>query len=106
MKIDDLIAKLPEEYRAIAKRYAPLLINMGFEELQDWVERLAGGDWQQAYKDLVSKMTTTEIVDEQDKANEIMKALNKENADLVAAQSNLMQQILLSTLLMLRGQIE
>jgi len=106
MKIEELILKLPEQYQEIARRYINLLIDMKFEELQGWVEMLAGGNWHQAYETVVSKMTTAEVLNEQKKANEILKALNKENADQLAAQKEIVQQIFLISLLMLREEIE
>ena len=106
MTIEEIISKLPEEFRPLARRYTTLLINMGFEELQGWIGIVISGDYLQAYRSLVAKMSTDEIVAEQNKANEILKALNKENAVLVAAQREILAQIFMTLLLMLQGQIE
>lgn len=106
MTIEELIQKIPEEYRLIARRYTTLLLDMGFKELQDWVDLIATGNWQQAYKAIVAKMPTDEIIAEQKKANELLKKMNKENADMLAGQRAILQQILLTSLLMLRKEIE
>ena len=106
MTIEELIKKLPERFQAIARRYAHLLIDMGFEELEAWIELISTGEWEQAYKNLISKMNTDELVGEQDKLNEILKALNEENAEFVSAQKDIVLQVLLTLLLMLRKQVE
>lgn len=105
MKIEELIEKLPEEYQPFARRYVTILLDMAFDELENWVEILAKGQWPQAYQSIVSKMSTEAIVDEQKQANEILKKLNKENADMLAAQTEIIQQIFLTLLLMLRKQL-
>lgn len=102
MTTEEIIAKLPEEYQPIAQRYVTLLLDMGFGELQAWAEKIAGENWPVAYESLVKKMSTTEIINEQKKANEILKALNKENA----TQRELILQIFLTSLLMLRKEVE
>ena len=106
MTTEELIAKLPEEYQSLARRYVTILIDMGFEDLQGWVEMLASGNWQKAYEAVVSKMPTGEVLKEQKKVNEILKALNKDNAERVAAQKAIIQQIFLTSLLMLRKEVE
>jgi thiaminase len=102
MTTEELIAKLPEEYQPIARRYVSLLLDMGFDELQSWIEILASGNWREAYISMVSKMSTIDILNEQEKVNEILKKLNKENANMYAAQKEMIQQIFLTSLLMVR----
>ena len=106
MKIEELIAKLPEEYREIARTYTTLLLDMGFEELQAWVEMIAKGNWQNAYRNLVAKMSTEEVLAAERKGHEMLKRLNKENADSIGTQFALIEQILLTSILMLRKEVE
>lgn len=106
MTIEKLIEKLPEEYQEIAYRYTALLLDMGFEELQAWVEMIAAGKWQKSYESLIAKMPTDEILIEERKGHEILKRLNKDNAARIALQFALIEQILLTSILMLRKEIE
>lgn len=106
MSIEELIAKLPEEYQEIARRYTTLLLDMGFEELTAWVGLLTAGNWEGAYRELVAKMTTDEILVEERKCHEILKKLNKDNEKRIAAQFALIEQIVLTSILMLRKEIE
>lgn len=101
-----IIEKLPEEYQGIARRYVSLLVEMSFEELQAWVEMIAKGNWQNAYTDLIEKMSTNEVLAEERKGHEILKRLNKDNAKRIAAQFAIIEQVLLTSLLMLRTEIE
>jgi len=106
MKIDELIEKLPEEYREIARRYIPLLVEMSFEELQAWVELITKGNWQDSYTKLVAKMPTDEVIAEERKGHEILKRLNKDNAERIGVQFAIIEQIFLTSLLMLRKEVE
>jgi len=102
MTINDMIKKLPPEYQEIARRYVPLLVDMKFEDLKSWIEMIAAGNWQKSYKELVSKMTVDELLAEERKGHEILKQLNKDNADRIALQFAIIEQIFLTSLLMLR----
>lgn len=106
MKIEELIQKLPKEYRELAYRYIPLILDMGFEELKAWVEMMTKGNWQKAYQNIVAKMSTDAVLAEEKKAHEILKRLNKDNAERIAAQFAIIEQIFLILLLMLRKEIE
>lgn len=106
MTINELILKLPEEYREIAQRYTTLLVGMSFEELQAWVGLLASGNWKNAYTNLIAKLPTDEILIEEQKGHEILKRLNKDNAEQMSLQFALIEQIFLTSLLMLREEIE
>lgn len=106
MKIEEIILKLPEEYQETAKRYVSLLVEMSFEELQAWVEMIRKGDWLKSYEKLIAKMPTDEVLAEERKGHEILKRLNKDNAERIAAQFAIIEQIFLTSLLMLRKEIE
>ncbi len=105
MSIEDTIKKLPEEYQEIARGYITLLLDMGFEEIRAWVGLLAVGNWEGAYRELIAKMTTDEILIEERKSHEILKRLNKDNAERIAAQYAIIEQIFLTSILMLREEI-
>lgn len=106
MSIEQTIAKLPKEYREIARRYTTLLLDMADEEMLAWVTSISQGNWQKAYSDLIAKMPTDEILVEEQKGHEILKMLNKDNADRIGAQFAIIEQVLLTSLLMLRKEIE
>lgn len=104
--IDDLIKRLPDEFQELAQRYMPILVNMTFDELEQWVGLLAEGNWQKAYQNVVVKMSIDESVAEQKRINELLQKLNEENADKLAMDKDIVRQILLIALFMLRSEIE
>lgn len=100
-RIDEIIEKLPPEFRPLAKRYVPILIEMSFEELTQWVRFIVIGNWQIAYARLVGKMSTDEQVAELKRVNEMLVGLNEENASAVRIQRNIVQELLLVSIQML-----
>jgi len=80
--IDDIIESLPAKYEATARLYLPILKRMGRQEVEGLLGRITNEKG--FYKLLVENMTTDEIVAEQDRCNEALKSLNKENAGQVA----------------------
>jgi hypothetical protein len=106
MSIEDIIDKLPEEYQELAWRYLPVLAQMTFDELENWVNLLAEGNWQAAYQKLVGKMSTDELIAETVKVNEQIKELNEENTETMAMQKNIIKEILLIALNILKSKVE
>lgn len=106
MTIEELIQKLPQEYQEIANRYTTILLDDAFEDLQGWIELIRKGDWLDAYRRIIEQMPTEEVLADERKGQEILKRLNKENAGRIAVQFAIIEQILLTSLMMLRKEIE
>ncbi len=105
MKIEELIQKLPAEFHDLARRYTPVLIGWGFEDLQAWVEQIAKGNWQTAYQKLVASMDTEALIAEERKSHEILQKLNKDNAEAINLRKAIVEQVLLTSILMLAKNI-
>ena len=106
MSLESLIESLPDEYREMARRYLPIFVNSTFEELEQWVALIAIGNWQEAYGVIVRKMDTEVLLDEQGKCNEGLRQLNKENANYMELQREMIRKALLVGLLTLKKEIE
>ncbi|KKN74444.1 hypothetical protein LCGC14_0390640 [marine sediment metagenome] len=106
MTIEELIKKLPQEYQEIAYRYTAILLDEAFDDLQGWIELIAKGKWQDAYRRIIEKMPTNEVIADEQRGHEILKRLNKNNAERIGAQFAIIEQILLTSMLMLRKEIE
>ena len=79
--LEDIIESLPAQYEELARLYLPILRRMGREEVMSWLFKLSNGH---AMNDLIAeKMTTPELIADQERSNEMLKALNKDNADQV-----------------------
>lgn len=105
-RLDDLIKKLPVEYREMARRYLPIFIDSTFDEIEQWAALIAIGNWRDAYELVVRKMSTEVLLDEQGKCNERLRKLNKENADYIQLQQEIIRKALLIGLLALKKEIE
>ena len=82
--IDDLIESLPSEYEELARIYLPVIRRMAKEDVLRWVNYFAYDQDQIAgHALLVKNMTTEEIAADGDRGNEILKELNKGNAEKV-----------------------
>ena len=79
--LDDIIESLPAKYEALARMYLPVLKRLGREEVLSWIDRLANDH--SFYDILVEKMTTAELIADQERSNEELKALNADNAEQV-----------------------
>lgn len=81
--IDDIIESLPSEYEQLARTYLPTIQRMAKEEVLTYMDYLRIDDEVKAHAILVQKMTTEEIVADGNQGNELIKELNKGNAEQV-----------------------
>lgn len=79
--IDDIIESLPSEYEELARMYLPAIKRMAKEEVLAWVDYIRLADEINAHAIIVRKMTTEEIAADGDRGNEILRQLNKGNAE-------------------------
>lgn len=105
-RLDDLIEKLSIEYQEMARRYLPIFVESTVGELEQWVALIAIGNWQDAYGMVVRKMSTEALLDEQGKCNERLRKLNKENADYIQLQQEMIRKALLVGLMALKKEVE
>lgn len=88
-KLDGLIRKLPAEYQAWASYYIPAIMQMQTDKIEAWIADISKGNWQQAYEYLVENMSTEDILEAQFTTNQILKELNKQNADNITLQKKM-----------------
>ena len=62
--LDALIAKLPDELRPLAIKYGPVVMAWSAAQAWAWVELLAAGDWQTAYRTLVEGLPDVRLAEE------------------------------------------
>jgi hypothetical protein len=97
-KIDDLINGMPEALQDIAWRYLLLWKGATLEDVGQWIGMISDANWTVAYEYAISRMTTAENIKEQEYLNSIVAGLNMENAELVDAQRQVVQQMLLAAM--------
>ena len=106
MQLDELIAKLPEEYQPWGKQYGNALIDMGFNELTAWADLIANAKWQDAYKALAARMTTKQLIESQEAVNAKLKVINKRNASHVAMQEQMVKDAMTIGILLLKAKVD
>lgn len=94
MSLKDIIEKLPPELKEIADLYLPLLTGMADNEIKQWIDNLLRGDWQTAYRLVVSKMTTEQLLAEQTRINKKLKAISEKDAANEEIQKQLITDLL------------
>lgn len=80
MTLDELLAKVPEQWRPVAAEYGPALLAMTAAELWAWIDLLAKGKQAEAYAAVLAKMGGAEIVAEWNQLAAEWSAVNAQNA--------------------------
>ena len=93
MNLDELLAKVPDPLKPIAKEYGPALLKMTADEIWAWITLLIQGKTDEAYKVVLAKMDSQDLSAEWAKLNAEWATANAENA----ARINLAQRAALAT---------
>lgn len=80
MTLDELIQRVPEQFRPVAARYGPALLQMSAAELWGWVHLLIEGRTDAAYRAVLDRMDNADLITEWDKVNDQWKEANIQNA--------------------------
>ena len=86
MTLDELIEKVPAQFRPVAARYGPALLKMSADELWAWIELLIRGDATAAYRAVLSRMDGDDLVGEWDRLGAQWAETNADNAARLAIQ--------------------
>lgn len=104
-KLDDIIGKLPDEYKPIAEKYVTVLLNMSLDEITAFLTALVNAGWEDAYKQIVGKMTNTELIKELNNLNNALATLNIAGLEKKKVYQQLMLSILTATLYVARAAV-
>jgi hypothetical protein len=86
MNIEDLKAKLPDQFKPWAAEYGPAFLAMSAEEVKAWIELLIRGDVMKAYQDVLSKLPNAKLIEEWTALNVDWQSANEHNADRMGLQ--------------------
>ncbi len=104
--IDDLIKKIPEQFRELAKAHLPILVKMMDDEAIAWIDLILKGDYEKAYQTTNDRMTPSERVTEQKRLNVLYRTYNEDTVNKGNVLAEFFRQILLIALSLLREKIE
>ena len=94
MTLDELLDKVPEEFRPVVAEYGPALLKMSAEELWAWIDLLARGDCDEAYRAVLAQMEGADLLAEWAKINGRWQDANKANADRLDLQRRALLAVL------------
>lgn len=77
-RIQTLVHKLPLELQVYASHYVELLLKFQASEIANILDLAIGGDVNLAYRMLVTRMSTEELLSEMDRLNTMLVEQNKE----------------------------
>lgn len=80
MNLEELATKVPEKFRPIVQEYGPAFIAMGEEDIVAWINLLAKGRIDEAYRALLEKLPNQDLLAEWTKLNAEWQAANVEEA--------------------------
>lgn len=103
--VDELIRGLPDEYHDLATSYVNLLTDSTFEDIEGWIDLISHGKWVKAYNQLARKMTTSDLIAEQQRINIALTQLNKANAEHVDIQKAMVKEALLISLALAKAKL-
>ena len=101
--IEEIINKLPDAYKGWARRYAVILVDMGFEEIDKWVDSVVNLNWADAYKSLAVRMTTEQLLTAQEQVNQALRELNKQAVDFIQIQKQMVREALSIAIMILKA---
>lgn len=92
--IDDMVKKVPEEFRDMVRAHLVTLARLKIDEAQDWFVLLYDHRWKRAYEILNEKLTATERIGEQGRLNKMMEGYNQGNAEKLKMWSDFFSALL------------
>jgi hypothetical protein len=101
--IEEIISKLPDAYKGWARRYAAILVDMGFEEIDKWVDSVINLNWADAYRSLAVRMTTEQLLTAQEQVNQALRELNKQAVDFIQIQKQMVREALSIAIMILKA---
>ena len=79
--IDDLLKRVPDPFKDLAKSHLPILIDMAEVEMEEWLNLLLVGDGVQAYRVINERMSPQERVEEQKALNALFRIYHEEQVN-------------------------
>jgi len=95
MTLEELLLKVPKEYRPVIRDYGPALLKMIAEQnVWPWVDKLIVGDLAGAYAELIAASSNPTTFNEAAKLKTDWQVLNAKNKAGVALQRQAVEAIL------------
>lgn len=94
MTLDEIIAKLPAEWKPVAVQYGPAFLAMTAQDVWDWLALASTGDAYAAHKKVLEKLPNADLLGEWSSLEADWKTANAANAARIAWQRDAVYAIL------------
>lgn len=94
MTLEELLAKIPPEFKPIATEYGPVFVKWTIEEVNSWIMLIAKGDIVEAYKQVLGGMDNDGLLIEWSKMDASWEAANIDNKKKIELQRSAVLAIL------------
>ncbi len=94
LTLDNVLARVPVQFRPWAASYAPIFMAMTGSEIMAWLDRIIKGDVVGAYRDMLSRMNAAQALSEWDALNAEWQQANTDNAASIALQKTALTAIM------------
>jgi hypothetical protein len=84
--LDEVLARIPEEYRPLAVQYGPTILKMSADAIWAWVELLLAGNTRAAMETIIARMPPSELLTRMTANLAAWDEANAANARAVALQ--------------------
>ena len=86
MNIEELIAKLPAEFRPWVAEYGPTILKWTVEDVYSWINLAIAGNIREAYRRIIVEVSNDDIFDEWQKLSGAWDEANVTNAARIETQ--------------------
>jgi hypothetical protein len=84
MTLDEIIAKLPPEFKPLAIQYAPIFMQWGQADVLAWIQLIAQGNITEAYGQIVKAGSTADLINQWNALNTEWVSANLTNSQRYA----------------------
>lgn len=106
MTLEELMGKIPDEFKPIAAQYGPALVKMTTEEIWAWIALIARGNTDEALRQMNAKLDDHELLTEFEGQDADWAEANKDNAikiDLIRQAGVAVLRVLLTMAITMVG---
>lgn len=94
MKLNELIAKLPEDLRPLAVNYGELWVDATAQQLERLGGLLIDGRLNEAFKFVVQHLSTEQLIAEMERINTEIKSVNEKQLSYIETQRQIVREAL------------
>lgn len=104
-ELQDLIDKLPDKLKPIAAEYADKMVTMSVDEIEAFIMSIGDAGWEAGYTQLMTTMTVADLMNAIGTNNSALQVLNAQGEEKKKAQRDIITQLLVALVAMLKSAV-